>query len=129
MVGNEPLSQPDGGSSYQKLGQYQSGPKYNRRVHIAQTRDIPRASRSGDQESALHGFSLLERDKDYWIQTHHLFFFLKGAKQVFCLQLLTLGPSERRVVQPGVTRGETGVGGTGERVGGAALGFWGPGYT
>lgn len=58
---------------------------------MAQTRDIPRASRS-DQESALYGFSLLERDKDCCMQTHQLFFSLKGVKTGFLFVATHLGP-------------------------------------
>ena len=51
------------------------------------------------------------------------FLILKGAKaQVLCSQPLTLGPSEGRV-HIGVMQGECGVGGSGDRSRGVALGF------
>ena len=61
----------------------------------------------------------------------HLFFFfpLRGNVQVLCLWLLTLGHSKGRVGWTRVTQGESGVGGTTERLGGVAVGFSGPGYT
>ena len=41
------------GRSHQQNGQQQPRPKYNRRAHITHTKDIPRASSSGDQGDCI----------------------------------------------------------------------------
>lgn len=53
------------------------------------------------------------------------FFFLKGAKaQVVCSQPLTLGSGEGKAAQTGGTPEESGVGSTGERHVGVAVGIF-----
>lgn len=57
------------------------------------------------------------------------FLIFKGAKeQVLWFQPLNLSPGEGRAVQTGVTRRDSGAGGTGERCGWLAMGFYVLGY-
>ena len=63
-----PLSQPAGGV-IPPMGQQQSRPKYNRRTHITHTRDVPRASSSGDQRDCTSGSHRTPPTQDHLTRT------------------------------------------------------------
>lgn len=88
------------------------------------------SSSEGPQGFCLLGEMETAREKATNFNFPFFSLFLKGAKaQILCLQPPTLGLGKGKAAQNGVVRGQSGMGGTGEGWGGAAVGISVLGYT